>query len=497
MKNALVIGSGFSGLSAACHLAKDGHKVTVLEKNASPGGRARQLEMSGFTFDMGPSWYWMPDVFEHFFEEFGHKVSDFYNLIRLSPSYKVFWQDDEWDMPSDYADLQQLFERTEPGSSQRLDDFMNEAAYKYQVGMKDFVYKPGLHFREFARYRIVRDATHLDLFKSVRTHIRNYFKNPKLVQLLEFPVLFLGAPASKTPALYSLMNYADMKLGTWYPQSGGMYRIVQAMYQVADELGVDFRFGEEAKKIHIKNNKAFSVSTSKETHSFDVVIGSADYHHIEQQLLPESYQSYSKHYWETRTMAPSCLLFYLGINKRLDALQHHNLFFDTSFDRHSHQIYETPEWPEHPLFYVCCPSKTDPTVAPEGSENLFILVPVASNLKGDTENLRQSYLKHILQRMEHRVHVPISDHISVQKSYSISDFKSDYHAFKGNAYGLANTLRQTAFLKPRIQSKKVDNLFYTGQLTVPGPGIPPSLISGEIVSRLVSSYLKKEIYEFR
>lgn len=492
----MVIGSGFSGLSAACYLAKDGHQVTVLEKHETPGGRARQLHMGGYTFDMGPSWYWMPDVFEYFFSQFGHQVSDFYDLVRLSPSYKIFWKDDNWEIPADYLALKELFEQTEPGSGEKLDAFMNEAAYKYKVGMRDLVYKPGLKLQEFAQLRILRDASRLDLLKSMSSHVRKYFRHPKLIQLLEFPVLFLGAPASKTPALYSLMNYADLKLGTWYPQAGGMYRIVQAMRQVAEELGVTFQFGTEVEHIHVKNNKAYAVSTPGGAIGCDVLIGSADYHHIDQDLLPESYQSYSSSYWASRTMAPSCLIYYLGVSKRIEGLQHHNLFFDTSFESHSDDIYNHPQWPDQPLFYVSCPSKTDATVAPDGAENLFILVPVASNLEGDTEKLRGAYLTKVLQRMEDRLQTPIAEFISVQKSYSIRDFKMDYHAFMGNAYGLANTLRQTAFLKPRIQSKTVENLFFAGQLTVPGPGIPPSIISGEIVSKLADSFLKKEEYEF-
>lgn len=482
MKKVLVIGSGFAGLSSACFLAQKGYKVTVIEKNSMPGGRCRIFEQQGFKFDMGPSWYWMPDVFDRFFESFGKKTSDYYNLKRLDPSYKVFFKNnDTWDIPADTRSLGQLFESIEPGSSQKLFDFLKEAEYKYKVGINDLVYKPSRSLTEFADLRLLYGLVKMDVFKSMSTHIASFFKDPRIVQLLEFPVLFLGAKPSNTPALYSLMNYADISLGTWYPE-GGMYEIVKGIYKLALELGVEFHFDTNVLSIPVKNAKTEPVVTDKGLFAADIVVGGADYHHIDQNLLDKQYSNYSAEYWDKRTMAPSSLIYYLGINKRIEGILHHNLFFDTDFNEHASEIYDEPKWPINPLFYVSATSKTDPHVAPEGSENLFILIPTAPGLDGDSEELRNYYLDLVIKRMEDRLGVPIKEHIIYQRSYAHKDFINDYNSFKGNAYGLANTLKQTAILKPALKSKKVSNLYYTGQLTVPGPGVPPSLISGEVVA---------------
>ena len=491
MKKIVIIGSGFAGLSAAAFMAKAGWEVTVLEKNSTTGGRASVLFADGFTFDMGPSWYWMPGVFERFFNCFGKKVSDYYELQRLDPSYRVYWPDDSMDVPADYNELKIMFEKLEPGSGAMLDKFMQEAAFKYEVGINKLVHKPGQSLLEFADWELAKGVLKLDVFNSIKNHVRKHFKHPKLRELLEFPVLFLGALPKDTPALYSLMNYADVKLGTWYPK-GGMFKIVEAMTSLAKELGVKFYCNHEVVEIKVDNGIAKKVlakniddQTSVQSFDADVVIGGADYHFIETKLLLPQYQSYSDKYWNKRVMAPSSLLYYVGLNKKISNVLHHSLFFDVSFDVHGNEIYTDPKWPSNPLFYVCAPSVTDNTVAPEGGENLFFLIPVASGLEGDTEELRDQYFDQILSRYENRIGQQIKDSIVFKKSFSVRDFKKMYNSFKGNAYGLANTLMQTAILKPGLRSKKVSNLFYTGQLTVPGPGVPPSLISGEVVSREV------------
>lgn len=493
MKKVVIIGSGFAGLSAACFMAKAGWDVTVLEKQSTPGGRARQLKEAGFIFDMGPSWYWMPDVFERFFNCFGKKVSDYYVLIRLNPSYRVYWNDEPMDIPADYNELKKLFETIESGSAKKLDSFMQEAVYKYEVGINKLVHKPGQSYTEFLDWDLVKGVFKLDVFTSMKKHISKHFKNPKLQQLLEFPVLFLGALPENTPALYSLMNYADIKLGTWYPQEG-MYKIVEGMFSLAEELGVKFVFNSDVTEIKVEGNKAKSIvaknsniehQLSNIEYDADVVIGAADYHFIETKLLPSSCRSYSDKYWNNRVMAPSCLIYYIGLNKKLKGVLHHSLFFDSDFEIHGKEIYTSKRWPADPLFYVCTPSVTDDTVAPAGHENLFFLIPVAAGLKGDTEEQREVYFKKILKRFEKYTGQSINDSIIYKKTYSVSNFINDYNSFKGNAYGLANTLMQTANLKPACRSIKIKNLFYTGQLTVPGPGVPPSLISGEVVAKEV------------
>jgi len=482
-KSAIVIGSGFAGLSVATNLASEGYNVDVFEKNDSLGGRARKFTAEGFTFDMGPSWYWMPDVFENYFEGFGKKVEDYYQLKRLDPSYSVFFKDERLDIPASFDELCELFEKYEKGSSEGLKKFLKEAEYKYEVGINDLVYKPGLSLTEFADWRVVSGALRLQLFNSLSSHVRKYFKHPYLIELLEFPVLFLGAKPSKTPALYSLMNYADIKLGTWYPD-GGMHKIVEGMVALAKELGVKFHTSSPVQKIITDNGTAIGVQVNGTEMKANVVVSGADYHHTEQELLSSDLRNYSKEYWENRTMAPSSILYYLGLDKKIDGLEHHNLFFDTSFNQHAEEIYGTPAWPKDPLFYVSVTSKTDPSVAPDNCENIFILIPTAPGLIEDEEIL-DSYFDMVMDRMERRLNQSIREHVIYKKEFGCSNFIKDYNSFKGNAYGLANTLKQTAILKPSLKNKKVKNLYYTGQLTVPGPGVPPSLISGKVVANQI------------
>jgi phytoene desaturase len=488
----IIIGSGFAGLSAASFLAKAGHEVHVLEKQSTPGGRARQFSAQGFTFDMGPSWYWMPDVFERYFNQFGKTVADYYTLERLDPSYRICWNDGITDIPADYAQLQQLFESLEPGSGAQLNQFMKEAAYKYEVGINRLVYKPGQSLTEFLDWDLVKGLFRLDVFTSIKKHIDKFFKHPHLRQMMEFPVLFLGALPEHTPALYSLMNYADIKLGTWYPR-GGMYKIVEGMHKLAVELGVQFHFGQDVQEIVIDRRAARKVIArdsggARTEWNADVVIGGADYHFIESHLLQPEFRSYTAAYWDKRVMAPSSLLYYVGLNKKLKNVLHHNLYFDVPFAQHADAIYTNPSWPEQPLFYASVPSVTDAGVAPEGCENLFLLIPVAAGLGGDTPALRDKYFEMLITRMEQQTGQEIRSAVVYCQSFAQSDFVQQYNAFKGNAYGLANTLRQTAVLKPACRSKKVSNLFYTGQLTVPGPGVPPSIISGEVVAKQVMKH---------
>ncbi len=491
-QDVIVIGSGFAGMSAATFLAKAGWKVTVLEKHDQPGGRARQLHAEGFTFDMGPSWYWMPDIFERYFNQFGKKVSDYYELKRLDPSYRIYYKEDVIDIPADYAALKALFEQIEPGSGKQLDAFMDEAAYKYEVGINKLVHKPGLSLSEFADMDLVKGIFKLDVFASMKKHVQKHFADSRLRELMEFPVLFLGALPEKIPALYSLMNYADVKLGTWFPV-GGMTQIVKAMHSLAEEHGVQFLFNQNVEEIKTVDGRATGVVVNGAYLEADVVVSGADYHFTETKLLQHHDQSYSEAYWNNRVMAPSCLLYYVGLNKRLKNVLHHSLFFDTDFTQHGKEIYDTPQWPSDPLFYVSATTQTDASGAPEGCENLFFLIPVAAGLEGDTEEIRDRYFKQIVTRFEQRIGEPIADSIVYKKSYSVTDFVDDYNAFRGNAYGLANTLLQTAILKPGCRSKKVENLYYTGQLTVPGPGVPPSLISGEVVAKLINKQFSKPV----
>lgn len=488
-RSVIVIGSGFAGLSAASFMAKEGWDVTVIEQHATPGGRARQWKQDGFTFDMGPSFYWMPDVFDRYFAQFGKQTSDYYSLHRLDPSYRIYWKEGYTDMPADFTQLKNVFEKIEPGSGAQLEKYLAGAAYKYEVGMNKLVYKPARSIFEFADWQTITGVFKLEVFTSIKKHIARYFKHPQLRQAMEFPVLFLGALPKDTPALYSLMNYADIHGGTWYPE-GGMYAVVDGMYRLAVELGVKFHFNEKVTSIETSDKKIKRIVTNKNFYEPAAVISGADYHFTEQQLLPTTARSYSEQYWNKRVMAPSCLLYYVGLNKKLKQKIHHSLFFDVPFDKHGEEIYTDPQWPGEPLFYVSVASATDETVAPAGHEAIVFLVPVASGLEGDTEECREKYFQLIAKRMEKHLGETILDSVVVKKTYSITDFVYDYNSFRGNAYGLANTLRQTAIFRPSCRSKKIRNLFYTGQLTVPGPGVPPSLVSGEVVAKQVVQALK-------
>jgi phytoene desaturase len=480
-KRIAVIGSGFSGLSAAAYAAKSGNEVHVFEKHDQPGGRARQFRTEqGYVFDMGPSWYWMPDIIEGFFSDFDCKVSDFFKLVSLDPQFEMVFSEEKISVPEKNDEIRELFEKTEKGAGKKYDTFMQSAQFKYEVGMKDFVTKPCYNWLEFASLKIAGSALKLDLLSNFRKYVSGYFSDPKLRSLMEFPVIFLGASPQNIPALYSLMNYGGYVLGTKYPM-GGFYQLVLGMKDVAEKQGVTFHFNHEVQKINTEDGKVVSITANGKDYEFDAVIASSDYHHTE-TLISKSLRNYNDAYWKTRTFAPSCLIYYLGIKGKISHLKHHTLFFENNLDDHIDCIYKNKKWPSKPLFYTCCPSKTDPDIAPEGCENLFLLLPLTPGIH-DEEAVREKYLKEMLERIEkHTGETDLISRIEYKRSYCVSDFISDYNAYQGNAYGLSNTLSQTAVLKPKIRNKKISNLFYTGQLTVPGPGVPPSVISGKIVA---------------
>ncbi|MAU72278.1 MAG: phytoene dehydrogenase [Pseudozobellia sp.] len=484
-KKVIIIGSGFSSLSASCYLAKSGYDVTIYEKNASIGGRARQLKKEGFTFDMGPSWYWMPDIFEKFFRDFGKSTSDYYHLDRLNPAYSIFFKDEVVTIGDTLEKICLEFERIEEGSSPHLRSFISKAQKNYDIAINKVVLRPGLSPLE-----LVTPETVLRLdqfFKTISGEVRKKFKNPKLVATLEFPVLFLGAKPDNTPSFYSFMNYADFGLGTWHPK-GGMYEVIKAMGKLATELGVEIITNSAVKNIVVTDGIATGVITNGEEKKADIVLSGADYHHSESLLVPE-YRQYSEDYWKNKVFAPSSLLFYIGFDQKLANIQHHNLFFDTDFQAHAESIYDYPEWPQDPLFYANFPSVTDSSMAPKGKETGFFLVPIAPGLE-DTPQLRAQYFDLIMDRFEKLTKQNVRNHIILNESFCVNDFIEEYNSYQGNAYGMANTLTQTAFLRPKLKSKKVKNLFFTGQLTVPGPGVPPALISGKLVSELIMKNLK-------
>ncbi|CAM4041056.1 phytoene desaturase family protein [Gillisia limnaea] len=484
-KEVSIIGSGFASLSASCYLAREGFDVTIYEKNNSVGGRARQLKKEGFTFDMGPSWYWMPDVFERFFADFDKSPSDYYQLDKLNPAYKVFFGNDENILIEDTLEkIYAAFEKEETGSSIQLKKFIAQAQSNYEIAIKDLVYRPGVSPLELVTPETIKKIG--QFFSTISKDVRKEFKNKKLIQLLEFPVLFLGAKPSDTPSFYSFMNYADFGLGTWHPK-GGMYKVIEGMESLARSLGVKIETNSAVEKINISNKIVSSITIDGKEIATDLVVSGADYHHSE-TLLDPKYRQYSESYWNKKTFAPSSLLFYIGFDKKLKNIHHHNLFFDVDFDAHAKEIYDEPKWPEEPLFYANFTSVTDPGSAPENCENGFFLVPIAPGLE-DNEKLRENYFEKIMDRFEKLTNQKVREHILFKESFCVNDFIKDYNSYKGNAYGMANTLLQTAFLRPKLKSSKVKGLFFTGQLTVPGPGVPPSLISGKLVSGLIQKEL--------
>ena len=487
-KRITIIGSGFSALAASSYLAKSGHDVHVYEKNESVGGRARQLKIDGFTFDMGPSWYWMPDVFDRFFADFGKKTTDYYELIKLSPAYRVYFGVDEFIAIADnLPEIEATFEKIEKGSGAVLHDFMMEAQSNYNIAIKDLVYRPGVSPLELVTVETAKKVG--EFFSNISRDVRKKFKNEQLIQILEFPVLFLGAKPSDTPSFYSFMNYADFGLGTWHPKTG-MFDVVRAMKSLAEELGVVFHTNSNIEKIIVENKTAKAIVVNGETIDSDLVLSGADYHHTE-TLLDQEHRAYSEKYWDSRVFAPSSLLFYVGFDKKIENMSHHALFFDTDFYQHARDIYDEPKWPDEPLFYANFPSVTDKSAAPEGMESAFFLVPLAPGIN-DSEDLREEYFEKIMNRFESVTKQNVKKNIIFKKSFCKNDFVSEYNSYKGNAYGMANTLLQTAFLRPKLKSKKVRNLYFTGQLTVPGPGVPPALISGKLVSDLINKqFLQK------
>nr|WP_315211586.1 phytoene desaturase family protein [uncultured Flavobacterium sp.] len=488
IKKITIIGSGFSALAASAYLAQSGHDVTVYEKNATIGGRARQLKREGFTFDMGPSWYWMPDVFERFFGDFGKKTTDYYELIKLSPAYRVYYGIDDFiSIADNLAEIIFAFEAIEKGSGKILNEFMAEAKSNYDIAIKDLVYRPGVSPLELITMETAMKVG--QFFSNISKDVRKKFKNERLIQILEFPVLFLGAKPSDTPSFYSFMNYADFGLGTWHPKTG-MFDVVRGMESLARELGVKFQTNSNIEKIIVENKTAVALQVNGEIIASDLILSGADYHHTE-TLLDQEHRAYSEKYWDSRVFAPSSLLFYVGFNKKIENISHHALFFDVDFYQHAKDIYDEPQWPKEPLFYANFPSVTDKTAAPEGMESGFFLVPLAPGIN-DTEALREEYFDKIINRFETLTQQSVKNNIIFKQSFCKNDFVSEYNSYKGNAYGMANTLLQTAFLRPKLKSKKVKNLYFTGQLTVPGPGVPPALISGKLVSELINKQFSEQ-----
>lgn len=480
-KKVVIIGAGIGGLATAALLAKAGFEVTVLEKNKTVGGRARVIKTKGFVFDMGPSWYLMPDVFERFFARFDKKPSDFYTLVRLDPAYRMFFdKKNPIDIVKKLSKNIALFEKLEKGGGKKFLQYLDESKYKYDTAMKGFIYKEYKSLSDFFSFSIIKDSPKLRIFDSVDSYVKRFFSSPIARKILEYNIVFLGGNPSNTPALYSIMAHIDFNLGVWYPL-GGMGKVVTALEKLARKYGADIICESDVTTIEVHDKIARAVHVGKKKYPADIVVANADYPFVETKLLSKEHQTYNASYWEKKTVAPSAFIAYLGIKGKVKGLTHHNLFVENDWMKHFDHIFKEPTWPESFSYYVSCPSKTDTTIAPKGDENIFILVPVAPGLQ-DTPEIRERYFEKVIGMLEETTHDSIQNRIVYKKIFTVDDFKKDYNAYKGTALGLTHTLMQSAFFRPSMRSRKVKNLFYAGQYTHPGIGVPMVMIAAEIIS---------------
>lgn len=484
-KNIIIIGAGFGGLSAAALLAKDGHTVTVLEKNKQLGGRAQQLKKDGFTFDMGPSWYMMPDVFERFFAEFGKTPEDFLELVKLDPQYRVIFGDGSHvDMAVDLEENKKLFESIEPGSAAKFEEYLDEGQLKYDVAMRSVLYKNVDSVVDFFSWDMIRYGLKMHPFMKMEQYMNRFFKSEKLKQIIQFTLVFLGGAPHNMPALYSLISYVDFKLHTFYPK-GGMHSVVDAFEAVGKEQGVTFKTGEAVEKVITDGDTVTAVKTNKATYKADVVIANADMKHFDELLDDTGKKQFSEEYWQERTLAPSAFLLYLGVKGKLKKLQHHTIFYGNDWQQHFKDIFDAPDWPKEPSVYINIPSRTEPSMAPKGHEAVMVLVPIAVGLPEDKKS-KEKYADFIIEYLEKRLDIKLKKHIVSKTIFSVTDFEKTYNSYKGNALGgLAHTLFQTGPWRPSNKHVKLRNVFFSGANTVPGIGVPPAVISGHLVRERV------------
>lgn len=487
----VVIGAGISGLAAATLMAKDGHTVTILEKNNTIGGRARIFKEKGFTFDMGPSWYMMPEVFERFFNQCGSSVKAHYKLKQLEPKYTALWEDGTAVTVKDEQNKNwAFFEKIEPGSSTKVQKLLSKTTQAYSIATK-LLYIPITNLASLFTIQIIQEGLKLlflyNQFESYHRFIARYVNSTKLQQLLEFHTVFLGGTPKNTPALYSLLTAADWSKKIWYPM-GGMGQIILGLKNLAKKNKVTIKTNSEVRAIIVKNGRATAVELVNNSKiECDLIINSSDYAHSDQNIVPTKYREYSKKYWQTRTYTVSTLLLYLGLDSKIPQLSHHTFYFQNDWNEHLNQTFIKKELPKNPCYYICTPSKSDPTVAPKGMENLFVLIPIGVD---NPDASHKKYVDHVISHIEKTLKTPLKKHILVKKVYAQKDFALDYNAYKGNAFGIAHTLDQSIFLRPRMRSKKITNLWFTGHYTQPGVGMPMAVISAQLVHQLITKAIK-------
>ncbi len=485
----VVVGAGFGGLSAAAYLADAGADVTVLERNSHPGGYAGRIERDGFRIDTGPSWYLMPEVFDRFFERFGRETEEFYELTALDPLYDVYWKDgDHARMPPDRAGQKALFESYETGAGDRLDDYLADAAEAYELGMDRFVYPSRSRLRDMLDTDVLRSVRALPKLRTMDDYVGSYFDHPKLRQIAEYKLVFLGGSPYNTPAIYTLMSHVDMNLGVYHP-TGGIASVIDGMVTLATDLGVTIHTDTPVTAIEPADGAtdgapAFDVATDGAgDRRFDRVVANAAPTHVERDLLPDEHAN-REAYWDSRTYAPSAYLLYFGVEGDIEGLEHHSLVLPTDWKPHFETIFDDPGWPEDPAYYVHVPSKTDDTVAPEGHEAVFLLVPLAPGIEDGPEP-RERFRELVLDDLAKHAGVDFRDRIVLEESACVSTFADRFNAPEGTALALSHTLDQTGPLRPAHRAPGVEGLYYVGAYTNPGIGMPMCLLSGEHATEAV------------
>ena len=480
MARVIVIGGGIGGLASAALLAHNGHDVTLLEKNEDLGGRARIWQEGGFTFDLGPSWYLGPDIFERFFALLDEKPEDHYELLRLDPAYRLVFANRTVDISAKRSVNEALFESLEPDGARKLGSFLEEAKRQYEAS-RFFLEKEYRSPLDMLDPRLARVGS-IEVFRSLERYIHRRFESEEARRILLYTIVFLGGSPKMTPGIYSLMSHMDLGLGVWYPK-GGIGSVVTAIENIARDRGVVIRTSSPVKRIITERGRVCGVELESGVLDADIVVANADYHHVETTLLDDKHRSYDERYWESRTIAPSAFLLYLGVEGPVENLAHHTLLLEHDWQVHFDEMFEKPAWPTKPSLYVCAPSKTDDSIAPSGCESLFVLAPIPAGLE-DTPKKRSEYRELLLSELE-RTTGPIRDRIVLERSFSINDFAHDYNAYKGTALGLSHTLMQTGSFRPLQRSKKAKGLFYVGQFTHPGIGVPMVLISAQVAARAI------------
>lgn len=481
---AIIVGAGIGGMATANILAKAGWDVHVYEQQAGPGGRAGTLEIQGFTFDTGPSWYLMPEIYQHHFELLGIDINKNLDLVQLDPAYTIFY---DYHPPVTIRtrpyDDNKTFADIEPGSDKALRKYLASASLTYNLAKKYFLFNPFTRPQTLLNAEVLRHSLRLVSLLATPMHrfIKKSFKSQALQQVLEYPAVFLGTTPFKAPAMYHLMSHLDFEQGVFYPK-GGIYEFIKLMQRTGEGLGVTYHFSSPVTAITTANRRATGIELAKgEPQLADIVISNADLHFTETQLLPTAARSYPERYWRKRTAGPSALLMYLGVSGSLPELNHHNLLFVKDWQQNFSDIYQAKIWPENPSIYVCKPTATDPSVAPPNTENLFVLVPLPSGIYNDKKRTQQ-YADRCLSIIAKQCNVDdLQKRIVVQKLYGPSDFEYELNSWQGGALGLGHTLFQSAFFRPSGKSRKLTNLYYVGGDTQPGIGMPMCLISAELV----------------